>query len=238
MNDRRHIAIVACLLLALATVVAATSSGLEWRDSTTRVADREAPAAPPGPATGGGDEREGLPTPSDPTGDREQGSFRLTLTGVISALLLLAAAVLVVAVVARLRLVLRRRRRRDDTGLRAPPGVPPEVDEPEGAEIARVIDQQVDAITHGSPRNAIVAAWVALEHAAERAGVARFPSDTSTDLAVRTLRSHLVDRSAMDRLAALYREARFSSHELTEQHRRSARDCLERLRAQLSGAAR
>lgn len=235
MNDRRRIVIVACLLLAVATVVAATSSGLEWRDTTT-VAERETPASPD-PATGGGDERDTLPTPADPAGDREKGSFRLTLAGVISALLLLAAAVLAVAVVARLRLVLRRRRRRDDTGLRGPPGVPMVV-EPYGEEVARVIDQQVEAIAHGSPRNAIVAAWVALEHAAEHAGVPRFPTDTSTELAARTLGSHVIDPAAMDRLAALYREARFSPHELTERHRASARECLERLRAQLRGAAR
>lgn len=236
MDDRRGIAIVTCLVLAFATIVAATSSGLEWRDATS-AGEREVPSAPDA-RTGGGEEGDQLTTPDGPTGDREQGSLRLTLTGVFSALLLLAAAVLAVAVAARLRLVLRRRRRRDDTGLRGPPGVPSEVEEPEAEELARVVGQQVEAITHGSPRNAIVAAWVALEQAAERAGVPRFPTDTSTDLAARTLGSHVVDRGALDRLAALYREARFSPHELTEHHRASARTCLERLRAQLSGAAR
>jgi hypothetical protein len=237
MDDRRGIALAACLVLALATIVAATSSGLEWRSSSTSVADRPTPGTPD-PTTGGGTLPDELPTPADPTGDREQGSFRLTLTGVLSALLLLAAAVLAVAIAARLRLVMRRRRRRDDTGLRGPAGVPAEVEEPDVEELARVLGQQIEEIGLGAPRNAIVATWVALEQAAERAGVPRFPTDTSTDLAVRMLGSHVIERRPMDELAELYREARFSEHELTEQHRTSARACLERLRAQLDGAAR
>ena len=42
------------------------------------------------------------------------------------------------------------------------------------------------------------------------------------------------DSSAVSRLAALYREARFSDHELTEEHRAAAVAALEAIHAGLT----
>jgi hypothetical protein len=153
-------------------------------------------------------------------------------------LLLLAAAGLALAIIARLQLVLHRRRRFDRAALRGPPGVPVQEEGPDDDELADVVRAQLAVLGQGSPRNAIVAAWVALEDTAEVAGVPRWPADTSTDFALRTLSTHPVDPGALNELAALYREARFSRHELAETHRERARTCLERLRLQLGGAPR
>lgn len=233
MTDRR-LTIAACLLLALATVIAATSSGLEWRRDTVSVHE----TTPDGQPTGSGESSsEDVEAPDEPAADEGRNDFRLTLPGVFSLLLLLAVTALALAILARLNLVIRRRRR-IDAGVRESPGSLRQDDGPDEEELAQALRAQVAAIEEGSPRNAIVAAWIALERVAEGAGVPRLPSDTSTDFALRTLSAHAVDRDALDTLAGLYREARFSGHDLTETHRSRARQCLERLRLQLGGAAR
>ena len=72
---------------------------------------------------------------------------------------------------------------------------------------------------------------------AERAGLGRRPSETSSELALRMLDVADVDRAAVTRLLGLYREARFSPHEVGEDDRRAALDALARIRAG-SGAVR
>lgn len=235
MTDRRVTA-VACLLLALSATIAASTNGIDWRDGPAatqgstgrdsadgeRPNDRDAPAA----------------TPDEPEGDRDQGALRLTLPRVLTGLLLLALVVVTVAVVARLRLVMHRRRRLEATGLRGPPGVPLTDEAASEEAVAEALDAGMAVLATGSPRNAVVAAWVALEEAAARAGVVGDPADTATDLVLRMLAAHPVDRETLERLAVLYREARFSGHDLTERHRAEARRCLERLQLQLGRVAR
>lgn len=235
MTDHR-ITAVACLLLALSVTVAASTSGIEWRDRPAATEGSTGQEADDGERQ---DDRDSPAATSDEPGvDRDQGTLRLTLPRVLTGLLLLALVVIVIAVVARLRLVVRRRRRLDATGLRGPPAVPL-ADEAVGEEaVAEALDTGVAALATGSPRNAVVAAWVALEKAAARAGVVGEPADTATDLVLRMLAAHPVDRATLERLAVLYREARFSGHELTERHRAEARECLERLRLQLGRVAR
>ncbi len=59
------------------------------------------------------------------------------------------------------------------------------------------------------------------------------PSETSAELTVRVLHHLDVDPRPVARLAALYREARFSEHELGEDARADARTALEQLRRDL-----
>lgn len=77
-----------------------------------------------------------------------------------------------------------------------------------------------------TPRNAVVACWHRFETQAAAAGVARRPWETSSEYTMRVL--DLVDahQPAVSRLGALYREARFSEHELTEAHRAEALEAL------------
>lgn len=81
----------------------------------------------------------------------------------------------------------------------------------------------------GSPRNAVVACWHRFEAQGEAAGVGRHPWETSSEYTMRVL--DLVDahQPAVSRLGALYREARFSAHELTEQHRAEALAALDEI---------
>lgn len=155
----------------------------------------------------------------------------------VPSALVLGAALLVLA---RLRVVRRRRRLSGQVGVRRVP-VPeaePPPDEPEGPGLPAALDEGARAIGEGSPRNAIVAAWVRLEQAIEGEHFPHRPEETPSELVERALAAYDLDREAIARLAALYREARFSSHPVTEGHRAEAAECLRRLLAALGARAR
>ncbi len=86
----------------------------------------------------------------------------------------------------------------------------------------------------GDPRRAVIAAWRRLELAASAAGTTRTPAQTPAELAARVLAVHAVSPATLDRLADLYREARYSRHEVDERMRAEARRALERLRHELT----
>jgi hypothetical protein len=120
----------------------------------------------------------------------------------------------------------RRKRRRDgpDQGDFA-------VLEPSAA-VAREMLEDADAqrqqlLDADTPRNAVVACWHRFERQAAAAGVGRHPWETSSEYTMRVL--DLVDahQPAVSRLGALYREARFSTHDLTEAHREEALEALD-----------
>jgi uncharacterized protein DUF4129 len=90
-------------------------------------------------------------------------------------------------------------------------------------------DLQFAALREGSPRNAIVACWIRLEQSVEKAGLDVRPGETSTELTVRAIRRYTLDRSSIATLAKLYREARFSTHPISEDMRVAAINVLERL---------
>ncbi|WP_191089857.1 DUF4129 domain-containing protein [Nesterenkonia ebinurensis] len=85
------------------------------------------------------------------------------------------------------------------------------------------------ALVEGSPPNAVVACWVALEDAAEGAGLHRTGSETAQEFTERVLAHWEVDAATITELAELYRAARFSRQELTEDHRQRAAACLEKV---------
>jgi hypothetical protein len=89
-------------------------------------------------------------------------------------------------------------------------------------EMRRDATEQFELLLGGQPRNAIVAAWDRFEEQAERVGVARKLWETSSEFTLRLLDAVAAAPSAVTRLAALYREARFSEHEITESNRESA----------------
>ena len=98
-------------------------------------------------------------------------------------------------------------------------------------------DSGLDALGQGSPRNAVVAAWVALEQSAAGAGLPRHVAETSTEYVGRVLAVWDVDARSLDDLAALFREARFSTHPLTEPHRERAIAALTTIRSDLGRAS-
>lgn len=106
------------------------------------------------------------------------------------------------------------------------------LDEPTriAAAIAEDAVEQDAVLRAGHPRNAIVEAWRRFEVQGARAGIGREPWETSSEFALRMLERVDADADAVTRLAQLYREARFSDHEITESHRSDALDALDRIR--------
>ena len=88
-------------------------------------------------------------------------------------------------------------------------------------------EAQHTALRTGSPRNAIVACWLRLETIVEAAGVGHDPSSTAAEFTAMVLDRFDVDPAATSRLAALYREARFSTHPMDESHRQEAITLLD-----------
>jgi hypothetical protein len=94
------------------------------------------------------------------------------------------------------------------------------------------------ALQTGAPRDAIVACWLRLEGSVIAAGIERRPSDTSTELVERVLADHQVNPTSLAALAGLYREARFSDHEMHEAARATAIAALDQVHAGLARSVR
>ena len=85
----------------------------------------------------------------------------------------------------------------------------------------------------GEPRNAIVACWHRFEQQASRAGVVRQPWQTTGEYVLGVLDLVGADRGAVNRLADLYREARFSDHPMSDDHRQAALEALDTIHRSL-----
>lgn len=142
-----------------------------------------------------------------------------------ATVMLIAVGWLVVAVLRALQLRARRRHQ--------PPAHLPD---PLPRVVAESVERAIDELSVDTPDNAIVRCWVHLQDAARTAGVEPRPSETSAELTVRLLNDLDVDRDALRQLAALFREARFSSHPLGEADRTAAHDALLRIRNSLAVA--
>jgi hypothetical protein len=92
-------------------------------------------------------------------------------------------------------------------------------------------------LNEGTPRNAIVQCWLRLEAIVEAAGFPRDPSDTASEFVEHILGRYSLDTGAINDLANLYREARFSDHEMGEGHRLGAIAALDAIHAGLMSAA-
>ncbi len=120
--------------------------------------------------------------------------------------------------------------------------VPPDVDfetvepgHPQRVRKAMAADaeEQLRMLLEGVPRNAIVACWHRFEMQAVDAGLPRHPWETSAEFALRMLERAEVDSGAVSRLLDLYREARFSEHDLGEPDRAAAVAALREIHGQV-----
>lgn len=100
-------------------------------------------------------------------------------------------------------------------------------------EIRKDADEQFELLLGGRPRNAIVACWDRFEEQAERVNASRKPWETSSEFTLRLLDEVAADGGAVARLEALYREARFSEHEIDETRREAAVAALRAIHASL-----
>jgi len=100
--------------------------------------------------------------------------------------------------------------------------------------IATDVDEQLQLLLDGEPRNAIVACWHRFEMQAVESGLARRPWETSSEFTLRMLERAEVDSAPVGRLLDLYREARFSEHDLDESDRADAAAALREIQAQVA----
>jgi hypothetical protein len=150
-----------------------------------------------------------------------------TVLGVLCVLvvLLIVGALVFVAI----RDSIQARGRPIDTDQGAPKPVS------HAAEVAAALDAGLDQLaqTGSDPRSVVISCWVRLEDAAAAAGTPRRPSDAPYELVLRLLESHQISRPVLDRLAAVYRAARYSFGPVDESMRADAVSALQHLRAEL-----
>jgi predicted secreted protein len=157
-------------------------------------------------------------------------TFRLPLGGILMTLGgLLAVLVIVGFIVLYLRL--RNLTRTQDGVNGAPPlSLDDAVDE---AALGDAVLAGRDALA-GEARAAIIACYAAMEDSLAAAGVTRLASDSPADLLTRATERGVVDGPAPRLLAALFREARFSTHPMSVRHLDQARGALDEITAQLT----
>lgn len=217
----------AVIVLFLIAMIAAAIQGAP----TFRPSDpAPPPSVQPAPTTMPG--QTGLPEDIEPD---PTGSAVMQVSAAILMLLVAAGVIALLAIIAR---ALLRAWRDRPTGRREGAETAAEV-----ADVAAVPEPQlvVDAIRRGIagalqavderalPTDAVVAAWVGLEESAADAGVARAPSETPGEFALRiiTRRSGIEDEAS--ELLTLFERVRFGAHEATESERRAARSALLRI---------
>ncbi len=146
----------------------------------------------------------------------------------------LVYATVVPTLVAGLWLATGERRRRKAISVGGLDDDPLEVAGKVARSIAADAARQRETLATGSPRNAIVGCWHRLEERAGAVGVRRRPWETSTEFTTRVLEQLHADPHATETLAELYRDARHSRHEITEESRRRAAEALEEVHRSLA----
>ncbi len=224
---RRHVvwSAIAAVLVGVLFATVATSGGVGlWREPTW---DPTLPAAEP-------IEIDVLDQPADTVPPEQSAVEPVELPGwiesivrVVALSVVLAGAVALVAWAFRNRpRISWRGRTREQTDFDVLPDI-----------AAAIVDEAAArraALLTGAPRNAIVRCWLQLEGDVAGAGLVRDPSDTSADFTERVLSRYTVDSDAIHRLGRLYREARFSEHELGEASRDAAVQALDGLHQALA----
>lgn len=150
---------------------------------------------------------------------------------VVEVLALLALIVLLVGWLLRLRI--RRRSRAATRSRTADPQVLVR-------NLVEAADQSLDELTDeldGPTHEVIIACWLRLRDAAVSAGVELRAADSPAEFIARIRGATPVPSEPLERLARLFREARFSKHEMTSADRTSAVQALLAIRAALAGQA-
>lgn len=116
---------------------------------------------------------------------------------------------------------------------RRPAAAPVTSVEGTGEQIPAAVAQALRAVEQPDAREAVVQAWLVLGAAAAAAGTAARPAETASEYAERIAAAHRLPAASVHRLAELYREARFSAHEVRAEHRDEARARLQELQTAL-----
>lgn len=101
--------------------------------------------------------------------------------------------------------------------------------------VSIALDDGLDALRRGgSPRNAIVEAWISLERAVEDSGIERDRSDTPTEFTMAALQSLPLTEAKLTELLSLFHRARFTTQDLGEEQINQAIECVETLRSDIA----
>jgi len=217
-----RMAVIAAAVAMVVLVLAASSGSVDvWHVPTSGgntaavVVDQPPPTVPPT-----------ILTPESP---HDWPAWVGTVLSVVGIVLL---AVVALAVLSSLRF-LRLPAMRWWASLQRRPVVGEALPEVDDVNVTLDVVAARTALFTGTPRNAIVACWMQLERDATEAGVPRIASETPTEYAERVIGTSSIDPRPIGELASLYREARFSTHELVDSHRQRAVTALERVAAAL-----
>lgn len=110
--------------------------------------------------------------------------------------------------------------------------------ESSAAEFPAAVTEARVLLEQGAAREAVVACWLLLQRAGQAAGTQVRETETAAEYAARLAREQLISEPPLLRLADLYREARFSDHQLGADLRAAARRELAVLQAELGSGVR
>lgn len=223
---RRWAPLLAVGALLAAAAVTATLSSPQITD-VPLPRQEVTPALPTASGTGGPDPVLSPPVP---------GAARSTLPAWLTNLALALCLAVFVAVVLVLVWVMLRDSLSVRRGTLPVEGGQAPALRPRTGEVVAALDAGLSDLSDADrdPRRAVIACWVRLEQAAATAGTPRRVGDTPTDLVLRLLGAHRVDRTVLDGFAAIYREARYATHVIDDDMRAQAQSALRRLRAELT----
>jgi len=111
--------------------------------------------------------------------------------------------------------------------------LPPSVGESVRSALEPAAREALREVEQPDAREAVVRSWLLLGAAAAAAGLPAGAAETAAEYAARIVAELGVPGPELDRLADLYREARFSEHEVGEAQRTEARELLRRLHDRL-----
>ena len=219
-NRRLLLIAFGVVVLCLGVFVAASQFRLEsdytisTPPSTTVTTDPDSPAQPAPPAA----------PPAAPHSD----TFRL--------LAVAAGVLLVMTVVATVITALRNRSTLPPVALVGRP----EASEPAAPEpLAVAAERGLAEVANPAlePREAIIACYAAMEQAlASAPGAAPQASDTPSEVLARAVGNQTISTGNAAALVALFAEARFSRHTMTEGHRNEAERALRSVLAELGSS--
>lgn len=166
------------------------------------------------------------PTPSVSARPHEQRNASVTPLAVVFLLAgLLATLAGVLIIVWLIRTALRRRSLPGRVRFGDPGPEPSTL--VVAQQVGSAVDRALSELAAGGPvDDAIIRCWLRLEEEAAAAGVDRNPSDTPEEAIERVFAAGRVRADQLRTLAALYREARFSRHPMSQADAERARVAL------------
>ncbi len=108
--------------------------------------------------------------------------------------------------------------------------------EPLDAVVQVDVEAAQSALIGGDSKDAIIRCWMQVQTDITAIGYEPVASETSAEYVERVIAQASMDPTPVAALAALYREARFSRHELTEAHRSAAADAVTAVAESLNSA--